>query len=342
MSSLEEKFAAAWPPADWADVTVLAAISGGCDSVALLRLLVALKTGGAGRVCVAHLNHQLRPEADRDEQFVVDLCRQLKVPCEVGHVAVDRLAAQEGDGIEAAARTARYRFLAETAGRLGARFVATAHTADDQAETILHRILRGTGIRGLSGMARVRPLEHAVLIRPLLRFHRRALQAYLDALRQPYCCDASNSDVRFTRNRLRRELMPLLRKQFNPSVADALLRLGTLAGETQAVVDDLTDTLFQRVVTVENADAVQLDLGGLAGQPRYLVRELLTAVWRRQRWPLQSMGHGKWDELCTLALTPAPPWQRIFPGNVRIEVLPREARMQLHGPESRAAVEQDP
>ncbi len=341
MSSLEKKFAAAWSPADWADVTVLAAVSGGCDSVALLRLLTALKTGGAGRLCVAHLNHQLRPEADRDEQFVVDLCRQLGVHCEVGRVAVDQLAAQTSDGIEAAARTARYRFLAETAGRLGARFVTTAHTADDQAETILHRIIRGTGIRGLSGMARVRPLEHAVLIRPLLGFHRRQLQAYLEQIHQPYCCDASNNDVRFTRNRLRRGVMPMLREQFNPMVTDALLRLGTLAGEAQTVVDGLTEAAFEHLATIESSGAVQLDLSGLAGKPRYLVRELLTAVWRHERWPLQSMGHGKWDELCDWALNPAPPWQRIFPGNVRIEVSPRESRMRLHGPEPRAAVGQD-
>ena len=97
--------------------------------------MAALKTGGEGRLCAAHLNHRLRPDAEEDERFVVDLCGRLGVTCEVGRVAVDRLAAQSGDGIEAAARTARYRFLEQTAGRLGARFVATAHTADDQAET---------------------------------------------------------------------------------------------------------------------------------------------------------------------------------------------------------------
>ena len=164
---LELKLAAAWPPSDWADVTVLVAVSGGGDSVALLRAMTALETGGQGRICVAHLNHQLRPDADEDERFVVELSRRLGVACEVERVAVDRLAAQAGDGLEAAARSARYRFLEQAAGRLGARFVATAHTADDQAETILHRIVRGTGVRGLAGMARVRPLGHATLIRPL-------------------------------------------------------------------------------------------------------------------------------------------------------------------------------
>ena len=244
---LESKLAATWPLSDWGDVTVVVAVSGGCDSVALLRAMTALKTGGVGRICAAHLNHQLRPAADEDERFVVELCRRLGVRCEVGRAAVDQLAARSGDGVEAAARTARYHFLEETAGRLGARFVATAHTADDQAETILHRILRGTGIRGLAGMPRSRPLGHATLIRPLLEVRREEMRAYLDALAQPYRHDPSNADLRFTRNRIRHQTMPQLRRQFNAGLTEALLRLGTLAGEAQAVADELVAERLDRL-----------------------------------------------------------------------------------------------
>ena len=240
---LESKLAAAWPPSDWADVTIVAAVSGGCDSVALLRALTAVKTGGQGRVSVAHLNHRLRPEADDDERFVVELCGRLGVICEVGHVDVAGAAAEAGEGLEAAARRCRYRFLQEAAGRLGARFVVTAHTADDQAETILHRIVRGTGIRGLAGMARVRTLGHAALVRPLLGIRRAELVAYLDELGQPYRHDSSNADRRFTRNRIRLELLPRLRERFNPEIEEALLRLGTLAGEAQAEIDALVGAL---------------------------------------------------------------------------------------------------
>lgn len=320
---LETKLATAWPPADWAEVTVVAAVSGGCDSVALLRALSALKTG-VGRLGAAHLNHQLRPEADDDERFVVDLCRRLDVPCEVGRVAVDRLAAESGDGIEAAARAARYDFLEQTAGRLGARFIVTAHTADDQAETILHRIIRGTGVRGLSGMARVRPLGHATLIRPLLGVRRAELQAYLDALGQPYCHDRSNADPRFTRNRIRHEVMPLLRGQFNSGVTEALLRLGTLAGEVQAVVDDLVEDSFRGGVEVDGPSVVRIELSAIAGRPRYLVREFFMTLWRRQGWPMQSMGRRKWDELSELALSAAPTARRVFPGGVTAEVAQRQ------------------
>lgn len=327
LDPLEAKLARAWPPAEWADVTVLVAVSGGCDSVALLRAMTAIRSGGAGRLCVAHLNHQLRPDADEDERFVVELCRSLGVVCEVGRVAVDRLAAESGDGIEAAARTARYQFFEQTAGRLGARFVATAHTADDQAETILHRVIRGTGIRGLSGMKRVRPLGHATLIRPLLDVHRAELEAYLDTIGQSYRHDSSNADLRFTRNRIRRETMPQLREQFNSGVSDALLRLGTLAGEAQAVVDELVSDLFDRCVVVESGAAARIELGALIGRPRYLVRELLMVLWRRQGWPMQAMGRLKWDELSELAMSQLTVARRIFPSGVTVEVVDGQMRL---------------
>ena len=262
---LETRLAAAWPPPAWHDVTVLLAISGGADSVALLRAAVALKTAGEGRLAAAHLNHQLRPgEADADEAMVVALCRRLGVACEVGRVQLDLTGPAGGDGLEAAARQARYQFLEATAARLGARYVVTAHTADDQAETILHRIVRGTGIGGLAGMARTRPLGPTTLIRPLLGFRRAELLAYLDDLGQSYRDDSSNQDIQFTRNRIRHELLPQLAEQFNAGVVDALLRLGSLAGEVQAVIDALTGELAERCVREEGPAAVRIDAARLA------------------------------------------------------------------------------
>jgi len=255
MFPLEEKIAAGWPPPDWAEVTVLVALSGGGDSVALLRALKALKSGGAGRLSAAHLNHALRPDADDDQKFVVELCRSLDIHCEVGRIEVAQQPTG-GVGLEAVARRCRYQFLQEAAGRLGARFVAVAHTADDQIETILHRILRGTGVRGLAGMARARPLGHAALIRPMLGVRREEVLDYLAALGQPFRDDQSNRDPRFTRNRIRGKLLPLLRKHFNPGVDDALLRLGALAGQSQAAIDWFIDRRIDECVRFESSGAV--------------------------------------------------------------------------------------
>ena len=174
------------------------------------------------------------------------LARQLGLACEVADGRRRSGGWHRGQGIEATARRARYAVLEEMAGRSGARFVVTAHTADDQAETILHRILRGTGLRGLGGMARSRRLGPATLLRPLLGIGRAELAAYLRDRRQAFRTDASNRDLRFARNRIRNELLPLLLAHYNPAVVDALLRLGELAGESQSLIDAMVRDVAQR------------------------------------------------------------------------------------------------
>jgi tRNA(Ile)-lysidine synthase len=235
------------------------------------------------------------------------------------------------EGLEAAARAIRYDLLGQVACEVGARYVVTAHTADDQAETILHRILRGTGIAGLSGMARTRPLGDFTVIRPLLGLRRADLLGYLAELGQPYRTDSSNADTRFTRNRIRHELLPELAARFNPGVVDALLRLGSLAGEAQAVIDGLVKGLRERCVVEEGSDRVRIRVEPLLGQPRHVVRSLLMAVWSRRAWPLQAMGFAQWDLLADMLLAggnqgpcmseaDSPPSKQTFPGAVVAEV----------------------
>ncbi len=331
---IEAALAAAWPPEVWNDVTVLLAISGGADSVALLRAMASLKTEGPGKLHVAHFNHRLRgDESAADEQFVRQLCDNLALECYVGETPDGQTIAAGGDGLEAAAREARYEFLTQTAQRLGARYVVTAHTADDQAETILHRILRGTGIGGLSGMARARRLGPATtLIRPLLETRRADLVGYLSDLGQPFRSDSSNADTRLTRNRIRHELLPQLARQYNTGVIDALLRLGSLAGQVQSVVDELVDELVAQHVEADEPDVVKIDIRPLAGRSEYLVRELLISVWRDKNWPMQAMGFAQWDQLAEMISDgqesdPPKPPKRIFPGGVSAEVV--EDRLQL-------------
>ena len=173
--NLPEQLGEGWPPAEWSEVGVLIAVSGGPDSVALLRAMADLKqrVGGAGWLVVGHFNHQLRPEADGDAEFVADLAGQLGLRFEQGRGEVRELSKLRGDGVEAAAREARYEFLLRAAEKCGARYVVTGHTADDQAETVLFNFLRGTGLAGLAGIQRVRPLNSAVsLMRPMLGVRR--------------------------------------------------------------------------------------------------------------------------------------------------------------------------
>src|SRR4051812_1068067 len=249
---LERRLAESWPVGEWCDTHVVLGVSGGADSVALLRAMAALKErhGGRGELFVGHLNHGLRGSAaDTDESWLRLLCDRLKLKLEVEKRDISEVAAEQGDGWEAAARSARYAFLQAVAERSGARFVATAHTADDQAETVLHRILRGTGIEGLAGMAKARALTPGVaLVRPMLELKRHHVLDYLAAIGQDYSVDATNRDTRWTRNRLRHELLPQLRERYNPQVDAAVLRLASQAGEAQQVVAGLAARLAERCV----------------------------------------------------------------------------------------------
>jgi tRNA(Ile)-lysidine synthase len=306
---------------------VVLAVSAGPDSVAMLRAALRLKNaaGGSGRLTVAHLNHGLRrSDADADEAWLRTLCQRLEVPLEVGKADVDELAAEQGDGLEAAARTARYDFLRQTAERLGARFVATAHTLDDQVETILHRIVRGTGLSGLAGIPKTRPLSPSVtLVRPILGARRAEVLEYLTTLGQDYRIDATNAEPRFTRNRLRIELLPHLRAHFNPEVDAALLRLAAQAEESHRFISDLAGTLAQQFVTLVPAShpsgasqSIRIQCGPLASQPALLVREVCKIAWTGREWPRQAMTFHHWQQLAELVHGDGDSPAINLPGNI--------------------------
>ena len=274
---------------------------------------------------VAHFNHQLRgEEADADEEFVCLLARELGLGFECGRLELDAMEACS-NGIEEAARSQRYQFLTDTAERLAARYVVCAHTADDQIETILHRILRGTGIAGLSGIPRCRRLSPAVtLIRPLLEVRRAELVDYLASLGQAYRNDSSNKDRQFTRNRIRHDLLPQLAEHYNPAVGEALRRLGHLAGEVQGVIDELVQAMVDDGAVTEVGVTTLVRQNKIQGQPEYLVRELLMAVWQAQGWPLQSMGFEEWNSLVQMLLgnSESPEvvsCSRTYPGRIQAE-----------------------
>lgn len=322
--TLEAQVARAWPTQSWCDLHVVAAVSGGPDSVALLRALCALKAsvGGKGALYVAHLNHQLRgADAALDQAWLEVLCHRLNVPLVVGEADIAALADDQGDGWESAARQARYDFLRRTAEQVGARWVAVAHTADDQVETVLHHMLRGTGLAGLAAMRRVRAMSPTVtLVRPLLEARRREVLQYLDAIGQDYRTDPTNSDQRFTRNRIRHDLLPALRAQFNAEIDGALARLAQQADEAQQIISLLVAELVDQCVEVQAssrqptpdaggdpaalspAGSVRIDCGPLANQPRLLVREVCKAAWQRANWPFQAMGFDQWQRLAELIL----------------------------------------
>ena len=217
--------------------SVLVAVSGGADSVALLHVLHTLAKRQRWALTVAHLHHGLRAAADGDAAFVSDLARRLGVPCVVSRVRVAALAKRCGISVEMAAREARYAFFARTAKNVGAAVVAVAHTADDQAETVLLRLIRGAGPAGLAGIPRMSDHHGLRIVRPLLDFTRHDVLAHLNAHDLGWREDESNLDQLIPRNRVRHELLPLLEREFNPRVREAVLRASRLIRDDNAFLD---------------------------------------------------------------------------------------------------------
>jgi tRNA(Ile)-lysidine synthase len=269
------------------------AVSGGADSVALLRCLVAVRTGP---LTVAHFNHKLRgDESDRDAAFVGEWAASFKLPFRLGEADVATIASETGENLEATARRLRYDWLNEVANDVGAAWIATGHTADDQAETLLHRLVRGTGIQGLRGIAGRR----GRIVRPFLRVTRAEVLELLRELNLPHREDASNSDPRFTRNRIRAELLPLL-KTFNPEIVIVLGRLAEQADEAHELIVEQARGLLERAERPRAANSVILDADALGG-PAVVVRAALRLVWDREGWPTGQMDRAAWERACDVA-----------------------------------------
>jgi tRNA(Ile)-lysidine synthase len=280
--------------------TWVVAVSGGSDSVGLLRVLAELAPELGLALSVAHLNHGTRGEAaEADAALVEAAAHRLGLPVDLGFWQPSRKSHFEAD-----ARHARYAWLIERAQSRAASAIAVGHTLDDQAETILHRIVRGSGLRGLAGMPKERRLciePPVLLVRPLLSVSRQAIRAYLAELGQVYRDDASNLDLSRTRARIRNDLLPRLADEYNPRVASALVRLGHLAAQSECAWDDWLHALGQEVICHASADRIELDRDRLRALPLFVRAELLRRAWRAVGWPERGMSQERWRRLASLA-----------------------------------------
>ncbi len=263
---------------------VVVAVSGGADSVAALLLLRELGEAQGFEVVAAHFDHHLRHESGGDREFASDLCERLEVPCMTGEGDVPLAAGEMRMGIEEAARRLRYQFLAFAAERQGAGAVATGHTADDHVETVLHHIVRGSGVRGMRGILPAAPLPGMPslrLIRPILPLARADTVAVCNAAGIDYREDATNAELHATRNRLRHTVLPQLREE-NPSVDAAILGLAESARELFRTVERAAD-LAQPRDRAPGAVVFGLDaLRSLGSEARLLILEREAAFLRAE------------------------------------------------------------
>ncbi len=252
---------------------VLCAVSGGLDSMCLLHFMNTWGRMRGFRAAAAHFNHRLRGEAaDRDEAFVRDWCAQAGVPFFAGSGDVRALAAREGASIEEAARTLRYAFLKETAAREGCAVILTAHHADDNAETMLLNLARGTGLRGLCGI----PPERDGVLRPFLELPRAELAAYAAAHGLPHVEDETNADPdAAARNLLRLRVMPLL-KELNPRAVEHMAHTAGLLALDDAALDEAADRLRRAARPIPGG--VRLPWSALSAPPAVCGRALLALL----------------------------------------------------------------
>ncbi len=235
-------------------------VSGGADSVAMLRIFAELRTHLGIAIVVLHFHHQLRgAEADQDERFVKSLASEFHFEFESGRADVSGEAAAHGWNLEDAARRLRYQFFDSVAESRGLNRVAVAHTADDQAETVLSHLLRGTGLAGLAG---IYPLA-GIIIRPLIDLRREELREYLSELGQPWREDASNQDTSRTRARIRHQLIPLLVRDFDRAAVTRLARLAAHAREDETFWRSLEDQRFHALTTRESSAAISLSIADI-------------------------------------------------------------------------------
>ena len=305
---------------------VVAAVSGGGDSVALLHLLAELAERSLLTLAgVAHVNHRLRgPASDEDERFCRDLAGRLGVPCLVESAAVADVARSRRVSVERAGHQVRHAFFARAAAELGAGRVALGHTIDDQAETVLLRLIRGAGAAGLSGM---RP-RAGVLVRPLLGVGRAELRRYLADGGIPFREDASNADLRVPRNRVRHELLPHLRT-YSPRVVEALARQADIARADEAWLSRRANEAAADLVSQEGG-SVELDAAGLAALPPALARRVARDALARVEPRRREVGFDAIERVRrTAAGGPARtdvPGCRVERASGRVRLLPRRGR----------------
>ena len=286
---------------------VLVAVSGGADSVGLLLVLVELvRTGKLDvELVVAHLEHGIRGRQSKaDAEFVAELAKKLDLPLLTELVDVPALAAERKLCLESAGRLARYEFFTRAARQQPCSAVAIAHQADDQVETILHRIIRGTGLTGLAGIQSRRLLSRQpdiYIVRPMLSCRRGEIEQFLTDISASWRTDHTNLGLDATRSRIRNELLPSLRDKHNPRVDEALSKLATITEQVNDFLEEHTIELFQSVARQFDS-LVCIDLPSLVKSHPALQAAVIRHAWARLSLPQRDMGFATIDDILTRGL----------------------------------------
>jgi len=317
----------------WSRHRVLVAVSGGADSVALFRTISQLRIDQASDSApleVVHVNHGIRAgSADADADFVSKLAKAFGAEFHL------RTISWGADGKAGAAsendlRDLRYDAILEVAREIGARYVFTGHHQGDQVETILFRILRGTGLAGLRGIPATRVVDETVsLVRPLLTVDRETILAALEAWGQDFRHDKSNDGDQYSRNFLRNTMLPQVREYFGPHVDQSILRLSQHAYDAVEIEATAVDDFLRSVHWEDKRGPVELPTASLAELQSGILRATLMRLWKQNSWPLSGMTYRHWCDISDLVFRAESslPVTKNLPGDVRLTIDSQKFRL---------------
>ena len=310
---------------------IVAACSGGADSMALIQWLAEMREKWELRLCVAHFEHGIRGEESlRDAEFVRRWCEERDLAFRMASAKVPDEAARRGLSLETAARELRYEFLERLRRELGYDVIATAHHGDDQAETVLMRLLRGSGVDGLAAMAP----RSGHLIRPFLPMRKEELAEYCRGKGVPYRHDRTNDLPECRRNRLRLELMPQMEREYNPRLTEVLCRLARIAGEQREYMEEQASLIFSEAI--RKKEGMELSQGFFRRQPAALQRVLLRMFLRKRGLEGRDWGFGHYDGLRELLEHGGTGSRRELPGGWMAELSYGWLRLRQCSPGGRA------
>ena len=277
--------------------SVLIGLSGGPDSVALLRALVEISASSNLALSACYINHLLRPvEAEKESKFCENLCDQFEIPYIYAEIDVSLIAQSGKMGVEEAGREVRHTFLNQLACEDQMDWIALGHHADDNIETILFRIFRGTGPKGLTGI----PFKRGKIIRPLLKFSRAEVIEYLISLNQDYCVDTSNLATEFTRNYIRAVVLPVIEERF-PQARKSILRLSEIMSETMNDLAPKIESAYKRVVEKSPGGTCLLDIEKFRALPLWIKKAVLRRAVGEIRSGLSDIDSATIKRLLSLA-----------------------------------------
>jgi tRNA(Ile)-lysidine synthase len=296
---------------------VIVGVSGGPDSMAVLYLLHHLGKRYDLVLQVAHLNHGFRErEAQRDAHFVEHAARELGLPCVIETFDVPAYKKSRSLSSQEAARIIRYRFLEEVRKKTNASKIALGHNADDQAETLMMWLLRGTGLKGLGGMP---PVRDGIIIRPLIETTRKEIETFLSKKDIPFVVDSSNQTTDYVRNRLRQELFPLLTKNYNPQIVKKLVNTASIISLENEYLENISKVMLDEIIVSENRTSVVIGSKELLALPLAMQLRCLRTVLEKVKGSLKKISSIHLYDMLGIVVSGEPHKVLKLPDGIRVE-----------------------